>query len=91
VSGLDWVKATHQTLYGPLSVDWEKHGPKLSLKVTVPANTTATVFVPSEKSGKVLVEGKPAAKMAGIRFLRAEPGTQVFEVGSGMYEFSSTL
>ena len=90
VPGLEWVKATHQTLYGPLAVDWEKHGNALRMKVTVPVNTTATVFVPSAEGGQVLVEGKPATRVMGIRLLRTEPGTQVFEVGSGTYEFVST-
>jgi len=90
VPGLEWVKATHQAPYGPLAVDWKKHGNALSMKVTVPVNTTATVFVPSAEGGQVLVEGKPAAQIFGIRFLRKEPGTQVFEVGSGTYEFVAT-
>lgn len=91
VSGLDWVKATHQTMYGLIAVDWEKHSDIVNLSVTVPVNTTATVFVPSTKSGKILVDGKPAAKALGVHLLRTESKAQVFEVTSGTYNFVSSL
>lgn len=91
VSGLDWVKATHQTGYGLLAVDWERHGATVDLSVTIPVNTTATVFVPSAAGRQVLVDGKPAAKTAGIRFLSTGSNAQIFEVTSGSYKFVSSL
>jgi len=59
----------------------------MRLTVEVPANTVATVYVPASDPAKVRESGKAAAQARGVKFLRAEPGYAVFEVGSGRYEF----
>lgn len=47
------------------------------MDVTVPPNTTATVYVP----GKNISEGGlPAAKVEGVTFLRMEKNKAVFNV-----------
>jgi alpha-L-rhamnosidase len=89
VTGLDWVKATHQTMYGPVGVDWERRGKSVRLKVTIPVNTTATVFVPSAPDAEVRVNGKAASSVAGVHLLRPEKAAKVFAVESGAYNFSS--
>ncbi len=60
----------------------------LHLNITIPANTTATVYIPDADPAK-LMEGKTAAaKAEGVKFLRTEGGSAVYEVGSGSYAFS---
>ena len=56
-----------------------------------PANTTATVYVPSSEGGAVLEDGKPAEKAAGLRFVKREKGCAVFDAGSGSYTFTGTV
>lgn len=56
----------------------------------IPPNTTATVNVPARDATKVTECGKPASKAPGIRFIRYENGTAVYETGSGAYRFEST-
>lgn len=89
VPGLSWVKATERTMYGSLGVDWSKHKSKFQLNVSVPVNTSATVFVPTSSRAQVLVQGQPAQYEQDVRFLRTEDGCQVFAVPSGTYEFTS--
>ena len=89
VGDLNWVKASYRSLYGLVSSEWKLSGPVLSLDVTVPPNATATVFVPARDASVVTESGKPAAKAAGVRFLRAEDATAAYEVGSGTYHFES--
>ncbi|RYZ79425.1 MAG: hypothetical protein EOP06_27220 [Proteobacteria bacterium] len=60
----------------------------LSLAVTVPANVSATVYVPATDAGKVMESGKSAAKSSGVAFVRQEKGAAVYTVGSGTYTFS---
>ena len=43
VKGLDWVKAEYHSIKGLICSEWERSGNEILLKVTVPANTTATV------------------------------------------------
>ncbi len=60
------------------------------MEVTIPANTTATMYVPAEDANKVTESGKPAAKAEGVKFVRMENGAAVYAVGSGTYRFQST-
>ena len=61
------------------------------LNVTIPANTTATVYVPAGDIESVTESGQPAAKAETVSFLRMEDGKAVFAVGSGDYRFVSKL
>jgi len=64
---------------------------KLTMDVTIPVNTTATVYVPAKDATGVTESGKPAAKAEGVIFLRMENSAAVYAVGSGTYRFQSTL
>jgi alpha-L-rhamnosidase len=59
-------------------------------QITIPANTTATLYVPTKDVSSVTESGQPIDVAQGIRFLRMEEGRAVYEAGSGKYEFSST-
>ena len=89
VGDLTWVKCSHQSLYGKIVSNWRREAGKLRLEVTIPPNTTATVFVPAAKSGDVTESGQPAANAKGVKFLRAEKDAAVYEVGSGTYIFEA--
>ncbi len=91
VGDLTWAKTHHDSMYGRIAVDWRRDGQKLTLNVTIPANTTATVFVPATDAGRITEGAKPAAESEGVEFLRREDGRAVFEVGAGVYRFESRL
>ena len=55
----------------------------------MPANTTATVWVPAKDAAAVTESGKKAPEMKGVKFVRTEGGSAVFEVESGAYSFRS--
>ncbi len=84
---LTWVRSEYTSMYGEIHSDWRKAGKTFRLNVTVPVNTTATVYVPASDVSQVAEGGKPAARAAGVKWLRNEDGAVVLEVGSGNYEF----
>jgi alpha-L-rhamnosidase len=50
---LTWVEARYESIHGPIAVRWDRKDGKFVLKLTIPANTTATVFMPShDRSAK---------------------------------------
>jgi alpha-L-rhamnosidase len=61
------------------------------MDVTIPPNTTATIFVPAKDAASVTESGKPAGDAEGVKFLRMENNTAVYAVGSGNYQFQSPL
>jgi alpha-L-rhamnosidase len=44
--GLEWARAVHRSVRGPISSAWRRDGDTLELEVEIPANVTATVIVP---------------------------------------------
>ena len=87
VGKLNWARGEYQSVRGRIASAWKIADGRFCLSVTIPPNTTATVFVPAARAEDVQESGKPAAKAPGVRFLRHENGKAVFEVGSGQYEF----
>jgi len=45
--GLTYAKASVDSMYGLVASGWEKSGEKLTVRVQIPANTTATVKLPN--------------------------------------------
>ncbi|MCP4312673.1 MAG: family 78 glycoside hydrolase catalytic domain [Bacteroidetes bacterium] len=85
---LDWVKCVYKSPYGSIVSNWSKKDGVLTMNVTVPVNTTATVYVDGEQ---VTESGKPAKQAEGVTFLRMEKNRAAFELGSGKYEFKSLV
>jgi alpha-L-rhamnosidase len=91
VGDLTWVKCHHDSPYGRIVSNWKREGDKLTMEVSIPANTTATVYVPAKDAAGVTEFGKPAAQAKGVKLLRMENNAAVYAVGSGTYQFQSTL
>ncbi len=87
--GLTWAKASLRSIHGPIASSWKVQGKEFALDVTIPANTTATVYMPAASEDTVRESGKPAAEAEGVKFLRAENGEAVYEVQSGSYKFTA--
>ncbi len=87
------VDATFASNYGPIDAAWKTSDDgQYVYNVTVPANTTATLILPSSPDGAVVCEnGKPASEAEGIADY-ADDGTSVtMTLGSGSYSFSGGI
>ena len=89
VGDVTWAKASYDSVRGKIESSWKRAGKKFSLNVTVPANATATVYLPAKSAELVKENGRMASGQAGVKFLRSEGDRVLFEVGSGKYEFAS--
>jgi len=83
------VKASHRSPYGLIASDWQKKDGVFRWDITVPANATATVYVPAKSAESVTENGKPVVQAQGVKMVRMENGRAVFSVGSGEYSFES--
>ncbi len=81
VGDLTFVKATHNSPYGLIATEWHKDGRKFDWQIEIPANTTATVYVPATSLKAITAKGVKAS--------RFENGRAIFELGSGKYHFLS--
>jgi alpha-L-rhamnosidase len=91
VDDLNRVRASYESVRGQIVSEWTKEEQKLTLNITIPPNTTATIYVPAADPQSV-TEGKSGASEApGVEFLRSENGCTVYQVNSGQYVFGSNL
>lgn len=87
--GLTSARAAYRSRYGQIVSSWKLDAAgQMSLDVTVPGNTTATVVVPTASRWAVTEGGKPIAEAEGVRFDSTTGSTAVFTVGSGTYRFA---
>jgi alpha-L-rhamnosidase len=89
VGDLSWVEATYDALPGKISVRWSRKDEDFQLKATVPANTTATIFVPAREGTAVSEGGGPAEKQSGVTFLRRDGDREIYGLEAGSYVFES--
>lgn len=90
--GISSAKASYDSINGKIVSDWRISGGTFTLNVTIPANTTATVYVPAAGAESVTESGRSAfAGAEGVRFLRMEGDDAVFAVASGDYTFASKM
>jgi alpha-L-rhamnosidase len=89
VGDLKYVKASYLSMYGPIKSEWHLKGTQFNWDIDIPANTTATIYIPAEKQAEVTESGKQTSKVEGVKFIKVEDGRAVYEIGSGSYHFSS--
>ncbi|HEY9003477.1 MAG TPA: glycoside hydrolase family 78 protein [Mucilaginibacter sp.] len=87
INGLDSVKASYQTSYGLIKSSWKKGQGQFEWLVTVPPNTTATVYLPT-KTLKNVHEGDMAlGTEKGIKYAGLDKDKTKVVIGSGDYDF----
>ena len=89
--GVTWADGRYDSIRGPIASAWKSAKDKFALEVTVPVNTSATVYVPASDVAEVTESGKPAPSAPGVKFLRVDEGNAVFEIGSGNYKFAAPI
>ena len=89
VGDLTWVRAHYDSVRGRIAVHWQREGGRLRMTVTVPASTTATVYIPTGSPGSVTESGKPLAVAPGVTPLPAVVGAAVCRVVAGTYDFEA--
>lgn len=91
VGDVTWVNASFDSIRGNIVSDWKRDGGTFMLKISIPANTTATVYVPTKSAETVTESGRSPGQSKGVKFLRSEKGWAVYAVESGHYDFKSAF
>jgi alpha-L-rhamnosidase len=83
---LDYAEARHQSLYGEVLSRWDRKGARMVLKVQVPANTTASVYIHA-KAGYLLESGRPIDNHSSVSIVETNNENIQLSIGSGTYIF----
>ena len=89
VGDLTWARAEYDSIRGRISSEWHQSATQFDLQVAIPANTTATVYLPAKDIPSVTEGGQALAKITGLKSVKMEAGRAVLEIGSGSYHFES--
>ncbi len=86
--GFTYANASLQTYYGKLSSGWKLASDKVLMDVEIPANTTATVFIPANESDKITEGDKMVTVGDDLKDVMNIKGYRVIDLGSGVYHFT---
>ena len=82
-NGLDHARVTYRCLHGEISSHWKRTGLAFEWEVTVPPNTRARIFIPSDPDAAIASDGLTVSERIG--------SFGVCDALAGRYRFSSTL
>lgn len=85
--GFTNISASLQTYYGKLSSQWNVKNDTLFMNIEIPANTTATVFIPAQDASKIMESGKAISQIKNMKISGNENGYVMLLLGSGLYHF----
>jgi len=94
---LQFVNASYKSMHGLIKSDWsvktpsEKNDKTFEWTVSIPANTFATVYIPSRSLRDVMESGKELFNAEGIESVKFENNTAIVTIGSGDYKFISKI
>jgi hypothetical protein len=91
VGDLEWAKASYNSVRGKITAEWKREDGRFTLEVTIPANATATVYLPAAADANVTESGEDVAKSKGVQFLHRDGDRMVYAIESGSYTFDSQL
>ena len=83
VGDITWVKSSYQSPCGLIRSDWQKTGNVLEMKVEIPANTSATIYLPTSRKSAVTENGKtvtPSKTTDGKYFCRVGSGSYIYRM-----------
>jgi alpha-L-rhamnosidase len=88
---MTFAKGYYDSMYGRIESGWEIKDNTCHYRFVVPANTSATVYIPVQDEKNVTINNKQAAKASGVSFLNIKNGKAMYEVVSGTYTFDTIL
>ena len=86
---LTYVTASYNSIHGEIKSGWKFENGKFNWDISIPANTSATVYIPTLNKEDVKEGNKLASNSDNVSFTRWNGNLAVFEIGSGDYSFSS--
>lgn len=90
VGDLTRVEATYKSVRGKITSRWTIENGQFTLRVTIPVNTTATIYMPIQNGQRSIKEGgNDLLETKGVELLRRGDKRAVLSVGSGRYKFTT--
>jgi alpha-L-rhamnosidase len=82
-AGLTYVNASYESVYGVIKSDWKKSKNNLQWNITIPANSSAVVYLPTSNVSGVTLNGKKIDKTS--ENYKIEDSKLILTLPSGSY------
>jgi alpha-L-rhamnosidase len=86
--GFTHMEAELMTPYGKAGSEWKIQDNQIFMNVTVPVNTSATVYLPAISANNITESGNPLKSVKEISITGIEENYVVVKIGSGSYSFT---
>ncbi len=91
VGDLTYVNADFESQFGNIKSNWKLEHRKLFLNLSIPVNTSATIYIKTKPNTQILESGKAANLAHGVRFIGNLNDEAIFNLQSGNYSFQSEI
>ncbi|HEX3168002.1 MAG TPA: family 78 glycoside hydrolase catalytic domain [Chitinophagaceae bacterium] len=95
---LHFVNASYKSMHGLIKSGWsvrtpseKKNDKTFEWIISIPANTSATVYIPAQSVNEIMESGKELSKAEGVQSVKWENGSAIVQIGSGQYNFKSQI
>ncbi|MCO5053696.1 MAG: glycoside hydrolase family 78 protein [Verrucomicrobiae bacterium] len=88
---IHWVRAHYDSIRGRIESNWRRTPDQFELATLIPANTTATVYLPAKQADQITEGQLPIAQVEGVKLVRLADGVAELSVTAGQYRFVSKL
>ena len=83
---MTYAKGHYDSMYGRIESSWEIRDGVCYYYFTVPANTTATMWLKAPSKNVIISGSNQFEAQKGVKYIGQENGKQIFEVSPGKYE-----
>lgn len=87
VDSISFANASYNSPYGIIKSGWKKDAGKFELNVEIPANTTATIFIPAKNIDAITENGYSVKNQNQFQYSGYKDGKVMIKTGSGTYRF----
>ena len=91
IAGLNYVNASFDSPYGKIVSNWKKDKKSFSWNITIPANTSAEIYLPVSNQKSISESGKNIVEAEGVQFIRQDGNKLIYQIKSGNYAFQIKL
>lgn len=85
---LDWVKGSYKSASGDIACEWKRSDGNIILDITIPPNTTATVYLPAKDQGSITEDGHKLPDNGNVKFIKEENAQMIYQIKSGKYHLT---
>jgi len=84
---LKWVNGSYNSIHGEIGVSWQKDEDNFNLKISIPTNTSATLYLPTKHKDNIRESNTPINEIETIEFIKVENNNTIIKIKSGIYHF----